>query len=123
MQKSYDIEEITYMSERYDSAKTQRLNELEGLLGQYRVEIEALRTMMTAERTRALQDRSGQQVENMPAILQLPTGEQIKASLADLATAKIDLMKSMSINPETRSSYFFACTFFTYCLTLQDCRI
>ncbi|KAI9282830.1 mitotic checkpoint protein-domain-containing protein [Umbelopsis sp. AD052] len=94
--KSYDIEEITYMSERYDSAKTQRLNELEGLLGQYRVEIEALRTMMTAERTRALQDRSGQQVENMPATLQLPTGEQIKASLVDLATAKIDLLKRLS---------------------------
>ncbi|KAI8580413.1 hypothetical protein K450DRAFT_43962 [Umbelopsis ramanniana AG] len=94
--KSYDIEEITYLSERYDSAKTQRLNELEGLLGQYRVEIEALRTMMTAERTRALQDRSGQQADNMPAILQLPTGEQIKASLVDLATAKIDLMKKLS---------------------------
>ena len=122
-QKSYDIEEITYMSERYDSAKTQRLNELEGLLGQYRVEIDALRTMMTAERTRALQDRSGQQVENMPAILQLPTGEQIKASLVDLASAKIDLIKSMNLESVTMLSYLFTYILCTYCLPLQDCRI
>jgi len=94
--KSYDIEEITYMSERYDSAKTQRLNELEGLLGQYRVEIEALRTMMTAERTRALQNRSGQPVDSTPPILQLPTGQQLQANLMEMASAKVDLSKDLS---------------------------
>lgn len=81
------------MSEKYDSAKTQRLNELEGLLGQYRVEIEALRTMMTAERTRALQDRSSHPVENTPSVLDLPTGQQLKLSVVEMVTTKVGLSK------------------------------
>lgn len=93
--KSYDIEEITYMSDRYDSAKSQRLNELEGLIGQYRTEIDALRTMMTSERTRALQKQTGQNEETTPTLLDLPTGDQIKASLTDAANAKINLAKGI----------------------------